>query len=356
MTPNALACRELVRFRAIRHVLVRIGAFSCNSERSGAIWRDPVRTRKFCGVLGRGRSAIADYARSRYDLAMANDNVYLNGKIVPHSQAFVSVSDAGLLHGASTFTTMLARNGTIFRLDRHLKRLLATVELLTLKTDTTAERLTEACYELLAANELDEARMRITLTPGSTRGAKPTTLVTADPLPDYPAEWYTKGIEVVVASFKQQPGDVAYGYKTGCYLSRILARQEAAAKHAVEALWFTTSNYLAEACFNNVFLVIGGKVCTPPIDTPVLPGIVREAVLELCDVLGIETDSQERLTIKETLAAEEIFLTGSCTGIRPVVRVERHAVGSEKPGQVTRRIMAAYTELVDRECARGSKA
>jgi len=284
---------------------------------------------------------------------MANDNVYLNGKIVPHSQAAISVSDAGLLHGASTFTTMLARNGVIFRLDRHLKRLLETVELLGLKTDITGEQLTDACYELLAANALAEARMRITLTPGSIRQAKPTTVVTADPLGDYPAEWYTKGIDVEVTSFKQLPGDVSYGYKTGCYLPRILARQEAAAKHAAEALWFTTSNYLAEACFNNVFLVLGGKVCTPPVDTPALPGIVREAVLELCEVLKIEADAENRLTVKDMLAAEEMFLTGSCTGVRPVARVERHAVGDEKPGQVTQRIMTAYRELVESECARG---
>jgi len=284
---------------------------------------------------------------------MANDNVYLNGKIIPHSHAAISVSDAGFLHGASTFTTMLARNGVVFRLDRHLKRLLETVALLGLKADATAEELTDACYQLLAANELTEARMRITLTSGSIRQARPTTVVTADPLPDYPAEWYTKGIDVVVASFKQSPGDVSYGYKTGCYLPRILARQEAAAKHAEEALWFTTSNYLAEACFNNVFLVLGGKVCTPPVDTPVLPGIVREAVLELCETLKIEADAENRLTVKEMLAAEEMFLTGSCTGVRPVVRVERHAVGDEKPGEVTKRIMTAYAELVDNECANG---
>jgi len=283
-------------------------------------------------------------------LPMAHDNVYLNGMIVPATEAKISVADAGFLHGASAFTTMLAHNGVVFRLDRHLKRLMDTVALLSLKTDTTADQLAEAVSDLLAANELCQARLRITLTPGNVRQDRPTTVVTAEPLPDYPSDWYQKGIGVVVTSFKQAPGDIMYGYKTGCYLPRLLARQEAAAKGAEEAIWFTTSNCLAEACFSNVFLVLEGKAATPPAGTPVLPGVVREAVIELCAKLGVACDAQSRLTVKEMLAAEEVFLTGSTMGIRPVVRIERHAVGDEKPGKVTKRIMKAYSDLLDAEC------
>jgi branched-chain amino acid aminotransferase len=107
----------------------------------------------------------------------------------------------------------------------------------------------------------------------------------------------------------------------------------------------------------NVFLVLDGEVLTPPTTTPVLPGVVREAVIELCGSLDIPfTDSRPSepqpgaLTIRELLAAQEVFLTSSCAGIRPVVRIERHAVGTEKPGPITRRIMQAYRELLDREC------
>ena len=287
-------------------------------------------------------------------------NVYLNELIIPREQATVSISDAGLLHGASAFTTMLAHNGVVFRLGRHISRLLATVKLLGLRTDSSvsAATLESATGELLRANALDEARVRITLTPGridavSADGcaARPTTLITADPLLPYPQDWYERGIGVVVASFKQVSGDPTYGSKTGCYLLRVLARQEAAARGAEEALWYTQDNHLAEACFCNVFLVAGGKVCTPPLQTPVLPGIVREAVIELCERLGIECDAETPLTVREMLAAEEIFLTASCTGIRPVSRVERHAVADEKPGEVTRKLMAAYRELVDGECS-----
>jgi len=281
-------------------------------------------------------------------------NVFLNGQLVPESQATVSVADAGFLHGAAVFSTALAHNGVVFRLDRHLARMFDTATMLGLRTGATPEELTDATARLLAANELTEARVRITLTPGSVHGAEPTTLITAHPLPAYPPEWYEKGIGVVISSLRQGSGPPIYGCKTGCYLPRIIARQEAATKGFDEALWFTEDNRLAEACTCSVFLVLGGEVLTPPISTPVLPGVVRQAVIDLCE--GLDIPCHERaLTIRELLEAQEVFLTSSCAGIRPVARIERHAVGGEKPGPVTRRIRKAYGELLDRECGLGDK-
>ena len=284
------------------------------------------------------------------DNASGPNKVYLNGRIVPEHEAVVSAFDSGFLHGASTFSTLLAHNGVVFRIDRHLARMMETVALLGLRCNQTPAGLRDAAYEVLRANALQEARMRITLTSGSIRGGEPAALVTAESLADYPKEWYTDGIGVIVTSFKQATGDPTFGYKTGCYLPRVLARQEAAAKGADEALWFTADNRLAEACFNNAFLVLAGKVLTPPRDTPVLPGIVREAVLELARSLGVPCDDQTPLTVHEMLAADEVFLTGSTTGVRPVVRIERHGVGNEKPGPVTMKLMQAYRQLLDKEC------
>lgn len=280
-------------------------------------------------------------------------NVYLNGKILPIAAATISVCDAGLLHGASTFTTMLARNGVVFRIDRHLARLIETVQLLNLRTDSdlaAPKSLKASTVELLHANKLTDARIRITLTPGSIHADRPTTLITADALAEYPKQWYENGISVTISSYKQAIGDPTSGHKTGCYFPRIIARQEAAAKGAEEALWFNTANRLAEACFSNVFLVLGGEVYTPPGDTPVLPGIVRQAVIELCDDLGLACHDDRELTVREMLDAEEMFITASCSGVRPVVRIEQHSVGDGKPGEITRKIMHAYQELLDREC------
>jgi len=283
---------------------------------------------------------------------MPDLKVFLNGKLVDASQAKVSAFDAGFLHGASTFTTMYARNAVVFRLARHLSRLLDTAGKMGFRTDATAEALAAAVREVLAANALREARVRITLTPGSIRDAQgpPTTLVTAEPVPAQPPQAYEKGVVVVVSSFRQQRGAPTFGYKTGCYFPRIFAMQAAATQGAAESLWYTSDHHLAEACFCNVFLVRGGEVRTPPLDTPVLPGVVREAVLELCGRLKIPRDDRTPLTVHDMLAAEEMFLTASVSGIRPVVQVEKHVVGEGVPGPVTGRLMLAYRDLLDDEC------
>ena len=281
---------------------------------------------------------------------MTTPLVYLNGTLTPSNEATVSIADPGFLHGASAFTTMLARHGVVFRLDRHLARLAETLRLLSLHVDITTGELIKGLYRTLDANELADARCRITLTPGPP-GGRPTVLMTTDPLPAYPDAWYEKGIAVIVTALKQIPGDPMFGYKTGCYLPRLLARQEAAAKGAEDALWFTTENYLAESCFSNVFLVKDGHVRTPSLDTPVLPGVVREATLDVCETLGLDASDETPLTVKDMLGADEMFLTSSTMGIRPVISVERHTVGEGKPGPVTQKIRQAYLELVEGDCA-----
>ena len=284
---------------------------------------------------------------------MSGQYVHLNGRLVAADEAVVKVSDAGFLHGASSFTTMRAHNGVVFRLASHLSRLLGTVELLGLRTDATPETLTAAVSELLSANALCDARVRITLTPGSIAGGDPTVVITADALPEYPARWYTEGILVSIAELRQSPGDIACGRKTGCYFPRILAMRTAAAREAQEALWFTPAGHLAEGCFCNVFLLSGAELLTPPLDTPVLDGILRGVVMELCQTLNIKCGDTRPLGGRDLLDADEVFLTSSCNGIRPVVRVEDHVIAGGKVGAITAQIMKAYEEILEVECPPG---
>jgi branched-chain amino acid aminotransferase len=281
---------------------------------------------------------------------MADRYVYLNGEILPESEAFLSVFDTGFLHGASVFTTLLSHNGKAFRLDRHIARLLGMAEKIGIRHDATAEGLTAAVAKILKANEIAEGRIRITISPGPVGLGKPTTIVTASPLEAYPKWWYEKGIGVMVSGVRQFTGDPTAGLKTGCYLPRVLARQAAAAAGAEEAIWFTEAGHLAEACFCNVFIVRGGEVSTPPLDTPVLPGIVREAVIELCEKLAITCHADKPITGEDVATAEEMFLTSSTAGIRPVVQIAKTPVGDEKPGPITKKLIAAYEQLLDEKC------
>jgi len=280
---------------------------------------------------------------------MGEPVVYLNGELVRAGEARISVFDTGFLHAASVFTTLLGHHGRPFRLDRHLARLREQAEKIGLGHPATDDELADAVGQVLQANAMAEARIRITLTPGAVGSGEPTTLVTAVAAQNDP-RWYSRGLGVIVSGVRQYEGDPTAGVKTGCYLTRVMARQAAAVAGADEALWFTVSGRLAEACYCNVFCVREGRVATPPLDTPVLPGVVRQAVIELCERLDLPTGDDEPITGEDLLAAEEVFLTSSVAGVRPVVRIDRRGVGDEKPGPITKRIMAAYADLLDAEC------
>ena len=124
----------------------------------------------------------------------------------------------------------------------------------------------------------------------------------------------------------------------------------AAEKKVQEALWFTPTGHLAEGCFCNVFLLSDGELLTPPLDTPVLNGILRGVVMELCETLSINCSDARPLLGRDLLDADEVFLTASCSGVRPVVRVEDHVIADGKVGPITEELMKAYEGILEVEC------
>ena len=117
----------------------------------------------------------------------------------------------------------------------------------------------------------------------------------------------------------------------------------------METIWFTTANRLAEGSISNVFIVQGKTLKTPPLDTPVLPGIARSVVMELAGEESMKTQ-QCPLTIDDLLDADEVFLTNAIMQVMPVTRVEKHDIGSGGVGPVARKLLAAYRERVQQEC------
>jgi branched-subunit amino acid aminotransferase/4-amino-4-deoxychorismate lyase len=136
--------------------------------------------------------------------------------------------------------------------------------------------------------------------------------------------------------------------KTLNFLESVLARQEARAGGADDALLLNEVRLLAEASMSNVFLVRAGSLRTPGLDCGVLPGVTREAVLELAAELGpgaVECD----VAPDELDDAEEAFLTNSVMELMPLTEVDGRPVGCGTPGPVTQRLMAGYREMVRRE-------
>lgn len=283
---------------------------------------------------------------------------YLNGQFVEADQAGLSIFDAGLLHGAGLFETMRAYHGILFRLSDHLARLAASADVLSMfqLDEAGQKKIGEDLTELLRRNSLTEARTRLTVTTGNLRGVRttggqvtPTVFATATAMEPYPSHLYEKGMTVLLSVHKQSRLDPTCGFKTLSYLSRLISLREAQVRECGEALWFTHENLLAEGAISNVFIVKEGVLKTPPIDTPVLPGITRKVVLELAQAHGISV-LEIPLTINDLLGADEVFLTNSVMEVMPVCRVERRPIGHEKPGPLTNRLTALYKEQVEKEC------
>jgi len=286
--------------------------------------------------------------------------VYLNGEIVEAEDARVGAFDGGLTHGAGLFETIRVYNGNAFLLDEHLRRMRVSAAKLAVPLPVDDAELTRAVSRVLQANELREARMRLLVTTGNARAAgaeegephPATVLISAQKFDPYPTELYRNGMTIGVSSYKQSRFEPTAGHKTTSYLPRLLGLREAHGKKCGEALWFTPENQLAEGCVSNVFLVRNEQLYTPPLDTPVLPGIARGVVLR-CAAARKMAVHEQPLTINDVLEADEIFLTNTMMEVMPVCRVERHAVSDEKVGDTTRALRDAYAAVVGQECRIG---
>lgn len=281
--------------------------------------------------------------------------VHLNGAMVSEKEAHLDVYDAGFLHGAGLFETMRAENGFVFRLQAHLDRLMRSADQWQIPIRREDLPAAAVCEELLNRNQLKLARLRLTVTAGSVSTDQPhsqpspTILLTVATIGGYPSTYYQRGVSVAICDYQLSLSDPLAGHKTTCYFPRLLGLRQAHDKHCVEALWFTTTKQLAEGCLSNVFIVRDGVIKTPPLDTPVLPGIARSVVLELASTLD-QTVKEDSLTIDDLLDADEVFLTNSIMQVMPVTRVERHDINKGKIGSITVRLLEAYRNQVKQEC------
>ncbi|HQI29289.1 MAG TPA: aminotransferase class IV, partial [Sedimentisphaerales bacterium] len=219
--------------------------------------------------------------------------IFLNDGLIDIDNASVSVTDSGLLYGAGLFETMRSRNGVVFRLQDHMDRLFLSAAALSIALPYDKAYIEQAIHDVLEANQLKDARLRLTLTNGplaeSQDQRKATLLIAASEFRAYPTDYYKTGVLVILCPFRQNQTDPTCGHKTTSYYPRLLALKLAHQRRATEALWFTTDHRLAEGCVSNIFLVKNSVLYTPPVQTPVLPGIARKTVLQIAQEQSLET-------------------------------------------------------------------
>src|SRR4030042_1057821 len=179
-----------------------------------------------------------------------SESVFLNDRLIVSAEACGFATDGGLLYGAGLFETMRSRNGVVFRLEDHLDRLFHSAAALSIVHAYDKPYIGDAISQVLRANNLTDARLRLTLTNGplaqSQEQRKATLLITATEFRPYPQEYYKAGVLVVLCPFRQNSTDPTCGHKTTCYYPRLLALNLAHQRRAAAAVWFTTDNRLAE--------------------------------------------------------------------------------------------------------------
>jgi branched-chain amino acid aminotransferase len=288
--------------------------------------------------------------------------VYLNGSLVPRSQARISVFDHAFLYGYGLYETMRAYHGKIFLLERHIKRMLNAAGVIGLGQKLAGIDLGKACRETMDANRLESARIRVTVSNGASDAApwtsvtdiKPNVVVTARPFMPFAAEKYNEGFRIgIAASVRRCRQSAIATMKTINHLDSVMARMEAAARGLDEALILNDDGYIAEGGGCNVFFVRDAKLVTPALNSGILPGVTREVVMELAASLGIGT-SQGPVGIGVIGKCDEAFVTNAVIEVMPVTAVREASgrvvkIGTGKPGKITQRLMAAYREKVENE-------
>ena len=280
-------------------------------------------------------------------------NLIFNGQIRDAAEALIPVDDRGFLLGDGAFETARAYQGKVFRLPGHLGRLFRSCEEIQIRIPWTQEEIAGMTADLIRANGLDDARVRITLSRGKHTGAmglasasSPTLLITAEPIPAGLDSRRENGIKLMTADVRFSENNPIFRHKTLNRLPHLIARAQAESAGYDEALVLDERGNVACCSTGNIFAVQYGQLFTPPLQGPVLPGITRAAVLELAraDGMPIREDFFSPLMLA---GADEVFMTNSVHEIVPAIKVNNHLVGSGRPGPVARGLCKRYQKLTE---------
>jgi branched-chain amino acid aminotransferase len=282
--------------------------------------------------------------------------VYVNGEYVLKDDAKISVYDHGFLYGDGVFEGIRVYDGNVYRLDEHLQRLYESAQSIMLNIPHTKEELTAIIVETLQKNEYRDAYIRLVVSRGKGNLGldpftceKPGVIVIAEQLALFPKKLYETGLEIItVASRRNRPDVLSPKVKSLNYLNNILVKIEASLAGVSEALMLNDQGYVAEGSADNVFIVKGNTLKTPPGYLGALEGITRNAIVEIAHELGYKM-VEEPFTRHDVYVADEVFLTGTAAEVIAVVKVDGRVIGNGTPGDHTNKLLRSFRKKVVEE-------
>ncbi len=288
--------------------------------------------------------------------------IHVNGKLLPKSQAMVSVYDHGLLYGDGIFEGVRVYRGKIFKCQQHIERLWKSAAGIRMTIPITEAEMVQVMRECIEANGLVDGYIRLVVSRGfGTLGLdprkcpRPGVICIADEIHLFPQEMYEKGMRVVVAHRPVNPIEcLDPRVKSLNYLNHILAKCEGIDFGCHEVIRLNMQEEVCEGSGDNLFMIKDGVVYTPPSDCGILEGITRDFVMRtLCPAVGVKC-VEKRFKLPELLNADEIFLTGSAAEIISVTQVDQYEgknITSAKTissgeGALTKKLRAKFREIV----------
>ena len=293
------------------------------------------------------------------------DVVWHDGEFIKWTDARVHVMSHVLHYGSSIFEGIRCystKNGpAIFRLKEHMQRFLNSAKIYRMDHSLDLAQLCEASVELVKRSGLEQCYLRPILF-RSLDEANPAFGVNPfpNPLACYIGAWdwgkylgdeaIEKGVDVCVSTWNRlTPNSMPAMAKCGAnYMNSQLIKMEALLNGFAEGIALDDRGYVSEGSGENIFVISGGVVNTPPLSSSILAGITRDSVLQICDELGIPL--KERSIQRAALyVADELFFTGTAAEITPIRSVDRTTVGSGGRGEITARIQEAFFKITKGE-------
>jgi branched-chain amino acid aminotransferase len=291
-------------------------------------------------------------------MTLSSEHIWLNGRLVPHAQATLPFLTPGLHYGICAFEGIRCyrtpQGPGIFRLREHLERLLRSAAVMGWReVPFTLSQLTEACIETVRANGFEECYLRplIFLAEGGWNlnidGGKPHAAIAVWEWKDYlGAEAAEKGVRANVSSYtRHHPNVMMTKAKiSGNYPNSVLAKTESVRLGFDEAIMLDPTGQVAECTGENLFIVRGGRVLTPP-GANVLEGITRDTVMQLALEQGRQVVEQP-LSRDHLYMADEVFVTGTAAEVVGLREIDFRTIGTGRTGPVTRALQEAYAASV----------
>ena len=278
--------------------------------------------------------------------------IYIDGQLFEEKDAKISVFDHGLLYGDGIFEGIRAYHGKVFKLEEHIRRLFCSAKAILLNIPMSFDDICQAVVDTCRENNIHDGYVRLLVTRGvgnlglDPAGCdKPSVIIIADKIQLYSEEIYQQGMTIVtVPTVRNLHSALNPAIKSLNYLNNILAKIEANNAGCEEAIMLNGNGYVAECTGDNLFILQGSDLFTPPLSAGALYGITRGVVFELAREEGFSCREIE-LTRYDLFNADECFLTGTGAELVPIVKIDGRVIGRGEPGPVTAKLVQCYRQL-----------